>query len=157
MTNPSYNLSETIEAAKQTIATTREEVRAYIPAVMQRLAITFGLPVLAALLVATVGAMLLSEVLPSSTTSIIAFGVNIAIMVYGWRYLENRYKGTSAYIVYTRYSRTRRDLEKLLKKSPEGSDVSAADVEKQREGVIKAADAFMLAMNDMGAQPTTTS
>ena len=50
MTNPSYNLSETIEAAKQTIATTREEVRAYIPAVMQRLAITFGLPVLAALL-----------------------------------------------------------------------------------------------------------
>ena len=154
MTNP-HNLTETIEAAQHTITTTRDEVRTFIPALVRRLMLTFGPPLLVALLVSTIGAMLLSRVLPSSTTSIIAFGVNIAIMVYGWRFLERRYKGTSAFIVYTRYSRIRRDLEAMIKKTPNGSDISEGKIEEQRAGVVKSADAFIQVMYEMGAQPTS--
>jgi uncharacterized protein YacL len=148
------SLQAAIARANETIAHTRDDVRVYLPALMQRLGITFGVPIVAAMLVGTIGAMLLSQVIPSSTTSIIALGINIAIMVFGWRYLERRYKGTSAFIVYTRYSRTRRDLENMLKKSPEGSDTSAAQIELQRESVAKASGAFVHAMQEMGAQPT---
>ncbi|QPC83594.1 hypothetical protein G4Y79_04210 [Phototrophicus methaneseepsis] len=152
----SSNLDVVVRRAKKTIERTRDEVRAYLPSLVQRLGLTFGVPILVAFFVATIGAMIVSQFIPSSTTSILAFGLNIAIMVFGWRYLEGRYRGTSAFIVYTRYSRTRRDLEKMIEKTPAGSDTSAEQIETQREGVVKAADAFLQAMQEMGAQPTST-
>ena len=155
MTNPPYGINEAYEAAERTIATTRDEVRRYIPEVVRRMMMTFGAPLLVAVLVATIGAMLLARVLPSPTVSLIAFVVNVGVMFYGWRYFEQRLHGTSAFVVYTRYSRLRRDLETLLKQAPEGADVSAADIEEQRELVVEAADAFIDVMQDMGAQPTS--
>jgi|GEM_PF-1452489 len=144
------DLNAAREAARTTIARTREQVRAYIPALTRRLGIVYGLPLLAAFIVSTLGAILLSQFIPSSTASIIAFGINIAILVNGWRWAERRYRATSVFILYTRYSRARRDLERAIKQT---KDTSADALDRQRADLQAETESFTAAMRDLGDQP----
>jgi len=121
-----------------------EQVRAYLPDLLMRLAQAVGLPLFAALLLATVGGVLLARVLPSSTTTILLTALNIVVLYQGWRWFERRLKAVSLFIVYSAYSKERRTLHALLK-----SDSPQAQA--QWQVCQQAAQAFMEAMRQAQA------
>jgi hypothetical protein len=127
-----------------------QRVRAYLPDLLMRLAQTMGLPLFAALLLATAGGVLLARVLPSSTTTILLTGLNIVIIYQGWRWFERRLKAVSLFIVYSAYSKERRALLALL-----SNQASAEDSQAQWRTCQEAAQAFIEAMQQAGAKIIT--
>ncbi|MCS6836293.1 MAG: hypothetical protein NZ750_09780 [Anaerolineae bacterium] len=124
-----------------------QRVRAYLPDLLMRLAQTVGLPLFAALLLATAGGVLLAQFIPSSTTTILLTGLNIVVIYQGWRWFERRLKAISLFIVYSAYSKERRALLALL-----SSKVGSADVQAQWRACQDTAQAFIDAMQQAGAK-----
>lgn len=127
-----------------------QEVRRYLPDLLMRLVKSLGIPLFAALIMATAGGVLIARVLPSSTTSIILLGINIVILYYGWQTLNKRYQTTALFLAYTQSSRDRRILRDLLAQStstPEGLQQASTSYQQS-------AQQFINAMRQAGAQAT---
>lgn len=146
-------LRNVIDLSRQRAERLREMLRPYLPALVQRLALTYGLPMLAAVLLATLGAVAISNVLPNSTTTLVVLGLNIAVLYFGWRFAERRYRGTGLFMLYSAYSRERRELEMLIRRAEKGL-LSEPDVlTMKRQMADDAARAFLDAMRAEGVQP----
>ena len=127
-----------------------QEVRRYLPDLLMRLVKSLGIPLFAALIMATAGGVLIARVLPSSTTSIILLGINIVILYYGWQTLNKRYQTTALFLAYTQSSRDRRILRDLLAQNtstPEGLQQASTSYQQS-------AQQFINAMRQAGAQAT---
>lgn len=126
----------------------REAVRAYVPGVVTRLLMTYFVPLILAVAAAAAASIILPNVLPASTVSIVSFGVALLCLVFGWRLLENRTKATSLFVLFTRISRARRDLEAALTQStPE------AKLTQQQQAFDAAVQSFMDAVHEQNVQP----
>jgi hypothetical protein len=98
-----------------------ERTRPYLPALVQRLALTYGLPMLVAVLISTLGSRLMLALLPElplSTATLITLAANLFVLIRGWQWLEKRYGGTKLFFLYIVVSRNRRELKRLLQQSP---------------------------------------
>jgi hypothetical protein len=98
-----------------------ERTRPYVPLLVQRLAITYGIPMFSALLIATIGSRLLLALLPEfpiSTATVLILAINLIVLVRGWAWLERRYEGTRLFFLYNVVSRNRRELKRLMAQSP---------------------------------------
>lgn len=98
-----------------------ERTRPFVPVLVQRLAITYGIPLFSALLIATIGGRLLLAALPEfplSTANILILVINLVVLVRGYAWLEQRYGGTKLFFLYNVVSRNRRELKRLIAQSP---------------------------------------
>jgi hypothetical protein len=133
------------------MAQIQERVGAYRPELLRRLLKTYGYPTLGVVLMGTLLAPLLLSVLtfiPGSTALIITFGANLAILVYGWRYMERTTRSTALFSLYVRYSSQRRRTRTLIK--DEASDDKLTDALHATESL---AQNFIEAARDAGIQP----
>lgn len=94
------------------IEETQAAMRRYVPGVVQRLALTYGGLLLLVMLVGTLIASTLARFIPPSTAALVAFGVNLWILVDLRPRIEQRLQATGLFVLYTRTSRARRELEK---------------------------------------------
>lgn len=134
----------------------REMLRPYLPGLLNRLALTYGLPALGAVLVAAIVSRVLDSLFPPSlTTSFTVFLVALAIIIFGWRYAERRWEGTSLFVLYTAYSRERRALERLAGSAANGEQVSTAEIDNRLEAARKAAEQFLEGAQKQGIAPVT--
>jgi hypothetical protein len=126
-----------------------ERTRPYLPALVQRLALTYGLPMLAAVLISTLGSRLLLALLPEfplSTATLLTLGANILVLVRGWQWLEKRFGGTKLFFLYIVVSRNRRELKRLLQQSP----LDSAAINKAMQQLSQAENDFVGAMGAVG-------
>lgn len=135
-----------VEKAQKQHDDTQARLRPYLIPLLQRLGITYGAPLLAALLVSTLGATLVSYVLPDSTTSLLALVVNVLVLFYGWRALERRTRATAAFALYAQATRERRTLAKLIAQTQAGDTLSHDALARQSQAYVAAAEAFMQTM-----------
>jgi hypothetical protein len=129
----------------------QERVAAYRPELLRRLLKSYGYPMLAVVLVGTLLAPLLLSVLtfiPNSTAMILTFGINLLILVYGWRYMERTTRATALFSLYVRYSSQRRRTETLI--DDEASDDDLTDALHATESL---AQSFIETARDAGIQP----
>ncbi|MCU0514596.1 MAG: hypothetical protein MUE40_18745 [Anaerolineae bacterium] len=91
-----------------------DDVQPALPVLIRRLALTYVPLMLVTVLIATVGGRLLNLVLPLSTATLLALCANVLVLVYGWRRAERRFLGTKLFVLYTAFSRERRELRRLL-------------------------------------------
>lgn len=98
---------------QKTIDTTYSAVRPYMPGLVQRLLVTYGVPIALTMLMAIFGGRLLVAITRDvGTANMTALLLNIVILMVAWRFLERRTQATGLFVQYTRYSRQRRDLQK---------------------------------------------
>lgn len=132
---------------------TETDVKPYVSGIFPRLALNYGLLLFVAVLVSTIAVPTLGLWIPQSTATVLGFSINFLTLFFGWRFFENRNKATSLYILYSSYSRQRRDLEALMKqaeaKSLANTDALYTSVDKFEE----AAQAFLSAAMEAGVQP----
>jgi hypothetical protein len=121
----------TPQTARQRMNDIQAAQRPYIPALLRRLALTYGLPLGAALLLATVGAVLLSSVIPSSTATAVVFALNVALFYYGWNALEKRTRATALFTLYVAGTRERRTLERLIRAAEAQRQPATASLAEQ--------------------------
>jgi len=103
------------------LAESYERTRPYLPTLVQRLALTYGLPMLVAVLISTLGSRLLLTLLPElplSTATLLTLAVNIFVLVRGWQWLEKRFGATKLFFLYIVVSRNRREIKRLMQQSP---------------------------------------
>src|SRR5215213_7155260 len=110
MVNPLHHAQKSHESIEN-------QVKPYVSGLFPRLALNYGLLIIIAFLVSVLVVPTLALWIPQSTASVLGFSFNLLLFVFGWRSLEQRNKATSLYILYTRYSRQRRDLEALMKEA----------------------------------------
>lgn len=113
-------MADPLQHAKLSDAQLYPEVRAYMPSLLPRIAFNYMTLMMIAVLVSVVLVRVLENYIWESTANTIAFGINLALLVYGWRWLERRNQATSLFIIYTRYSRHRRELLKALEQATSG-------------------------------------
>lgn len=99
--------------------------RPYVSTLLQKMAFTYALPLGAALLLATVGALLLAQFIPSSTATAIVFALNVGVFYYGWNAMEKRTKATALFALYVAGSRERRTLRAMIGRA--SNDTSARE------------------------------
>ena len=107
--------------AQTRLAESYERTRPYLPTLVQRLFLTYGLPMLIAVMISTLGSRLLLALLPElplSTATLLTLFANILVLIRGWQWLEKRYGGTKLFYLYIVLSRNRRELKRLLQQSP---------------------------------------
>lgn len=98
-----------------------KRTRPYVPVLVQRLALTYGLPMLVAVLISTLGSRLLLALLPElplSTATLLTLAVNILVLLRGWQWLEKRFGATKLFFLYIVVSRNRREIKRLMQQSP---------------------------------------
>lgn len=135
--------------AEKRLAAVQPSIRAYVPAIVRNMALTY-LPAFTVLVVVSaVLPRLLLNFLPDSTSAIITWGANLMILLYGLRYLEKRYRGTTLFTLYTQYSKQRRTLEKALAESQDAELLSAS-----LQSLETAVDQLMKTLQEAGARPS---
>lgn len=117
--------------------------RPHLPSLTQRLAQTYLLPLGAALLLATVGAVLLAQVIPSSTATAVVFALNVGVFYYGWNYMEKRTNATALFSLYVAGTRERRSLARLIAAAQAGDSAARAELPAQVQRYEAAAQAFI--------------
>ncbi len=93
-----------------------DRTRPYLAPLLQRLALTYGLPMGAAVIIAILVKPILASVLPvipDSTATILVLALNMFVLVRGWGWMETRYGGTKLFVLYNLVSRARRDFKRL--------------------------------------------
>jgi hypothetical protein len=116
-----------------------KEVQPYVAGVFPRLAFNFGLVLTVALIVSTIAVPSLAQFIPQSTATTLGFCTNFLILFFGLRALENRNHATALFVLYSKYSRQRRDLEALMKQGNQDVDSSLGALEEIAQSFIKAA------------------
>jgi hypothetical protein len=117
-------------------------VREHVPSLIQRIGWTYLPPIFAVLLINAFGWQILANVIPASTASLLVIIANVAVLVYGWRYLEKRYGGMSRYMQFLYFTKERRELRRLVKEDE--SDIPALTLQTLK--MEQAADEFIRAM-----------
>lgn len=130
-----------------------DSIRGYLPALGNRLMLTYLLPLTLGLIAGVVVLLLANQALPQSTASILSFGANLLILGFGWRILEKHTGATSLFVSYTAASSARRRLRKLLTQAQSGEDVPAEALTDQLNTFEAAAQAFMDNMRHQGIIP----
>lgn len=98
---------------QKVIDNTYHDVRQYFPGLLQRLLITYIVPIVLAMVFTIIGGQLLIAFTgDAGSANMTAFLVNVIILMTVWRFLERRTQATGLFVQYTRYSRQRRDLKK---------------------------------------------
>ncbi|XWX02970.1 hypothetical protein VZO05_10690 [Aggregatilineales bacterium SYSU G02658] len=133
----------TPDTAQQHMDDIQSRQRSHLPALAQRLAQTYLLPLGAALLLATVGAALLAQLIPSSTTTAVVFALNVGVFYYGWNYMEQRTHATALFSLYVAGTRERRALARLIAAARAGDEAARAQLADQAARYDAAAQAFI--------------
>lgn len=126
-----------------------ERTRPYLPSLVQRVALTYGLPMLVAVMISTLGSRLLLALLPQlplSTATLLTLGANILVLVRGWQWMEKRFLGTKLFFLYIVVSRNRRDVKRLLQQTP----LDFAAINKAIQQLQQAENDFVGAMGSVG-------
>lgn len=115
-------MANPIEHAKTTSERVHNAVQPYMPETFYRIGSNYSLLLITVVAVNMIGIPLVLRFLPLplSTANVMGFSVMLLILVYGWRFLENRNHATAIFVLYTRYSRQRRDLQDALKQAENG-------------------------------------
>lgn len=138
-----------MDATHVMIEETQAQMRRYVPGVVSRLALTYGGLLLLVTLVGALLANALAQIIPATTAAIIAFGINLWILIDLRARIEQRLHGTALFVLYVRASRARRDFEKAL-----ADDATLShDRQALREHYQIQATAFTAAAQDAGVQP----
>jgi len=105
-------VANSLQHAKNSLEATHAHVQPYMAELFSRLASNYLLLMGGVLIVNMIGIPLLLRVIiiPVSTANILGFAAMLLILVYGWRFLENRNRATALFVLYIRYSRQRREL-----------------------------------------------
>lgn len=139
---------EHIEQAQATINRLYDENRAYIPALIGQLFKTYAPPLVAVILMGTFGAPLFIEV-GGNAGNITALILNIFILLFGFRWTENRFKGTNLFVTYVAVGRTRRELQSAM----QADESTAAIIIEREKDFISISEGFVAAMQTIGANP----
>lgn len=128
--------------AEQTIAYQQQRLSPYIALVLKALVKTYGLPFFGAY-VANLLMNLLYLVIPEIFSGIlggwISLGAFLVVLVYGWRFAENRWHGRELFSVYAAIGKTRRLLETEIK----ADTPSDAVIQHTMSDYVKSADHFI--------------
>lgn len=133
----------TPDAAQQRMNAIQASQRPYLPTLAQRLAQTYLAPLAVALLLATAGAVLLAQVIPSSTATAIVFALNVGVFYYGWNYMERRTNATALFSLYVAGTRERRALAQLIAAAQAGDSAAQSQLAAQTQRYEAAAQAFI--------------
>jgi len=148
MTTAEQNLQRTKRAGEIAIEDHSNHISPYLPEILQRLLLVYGLPFTTVLLTSTIGGILLSSFIPISTTNILIFALNIFILVRGWRWAENRWKATALFVSYTRFSSARRTLRTAL-----NEDQSQPVIDDMIVTLNQSVEVFMGIVDAFNVQP----
>ena len=146
----SASMADAIGRATRLIDRTSDQVRGFLPTLAQRLALVYGLPILLAMLISSLGPLLIGDLLPQSTANLILLAINIFVLVQVWRRAEARWKSTGLFMLYTRYSRTRRLLRDMLERARAGSIDEPGALDLQCEQLTLDADRFVVTAQETG-------
>jgi hypothetical protein len=117
-------------------------VREHVPALLKRMGWTYLPPIFAVLLIHAFGWQLLANVIPASTSFILVIVADVAILMYGSRYLDKRYGGISRYVQWLYFTQERRELRRLVKQDESDLPVLTLQTLKMEQ----AADEFVSSM-----------
>jgi hypothetical protein len=129
------------------------QVKPYVAGIFPRLAFNYGLLMLLALLVSVIVVPSLAQWIPQSTASTIGFSANILLLFFGLRYLENRNHATSLFLLYTRYSRERRELEALIQQAQANTLTNSDSLYSSVDDLEEIARSFLTAATEAGIPP----
>lgn len=135
-----------IEKTQKRHDDTQARTRAYLAPLLQRLLVTYGVPLTAALFISTIGAMLISQILPDSTTSLLALVLNVLVIFYGWRAIERRTRATASFVLYTHTTRERRALARLLAQTKAGETLAHDALARQAQAYEDTVNTFIQSM-----------
>ncbi|MEM9951705.1 MAG: hypothetical protein AAF846_08905 [Chloroflexota bacterium] len=111
-------MANSIQHAENTKTRIHEQVQPYMADLFYRLAnnyvILFGAILLTNMILLPLLFQLLPDSFPSSTPQVLGFASVLLLLVFGWRFLENRNHATALFALYIRYSRQKRDLEENI-------------------------------------------
>jgi uncharacterized membrane protein len=124
-----------------------KEVQPYVAGIFPRLAFNFGLLVVLALIVSTIAVPSLAQFIPQSTATTLGFCTNFLLLFFGMRYLENRNHALALFVLYSKYSRERRDLEAFMQQGNQES------LESNLDALEELAQSFINAATEAGVQP----
>ena len=145
-------MANPIKHAKKTAENAHLQVQPYMASLFQRLGFNYAILIMIMVLINTVGVWLLLTFLPipQSTANVIGFSVNLIFLLYGWRFLEKRNRATSLFVLYTRYSRQRRDLTDNIKLAEDGALENTDDLYIQVDVLEEKATSFLEAVESEG-------
>lgn len=121
----------TPQIATQQMNDIQASQRPFLPVLMRKLALSYGIPLGVALLLATVGAVLLSQFIPTSTATALVFALNVGLFYYGWNFMEKRTQATALFATYSAGVRERRTLGKLIQQAEQGNSSARDDLAVQ--------------------------
>lgn len=119
------------ESLEDFIEQMQNEIRRYVPGVMSRLALTYGGLLVLVLIIGTVLANFLAQFIPVSTATLIAFALNLWLLVEARQRIDNRLHSTGLFVLYTRSNRERRALQRLQRLQRQDT-VNELDEQRQR-------------------------
>ena len=137
---------ETVKRAHENIV---NQVTPYVAGIFPRLASNYGLVIVLALLVSTIAVPSLAQFIPQSTATTLGFCANFLLLFFGLRYLESRNPATALFMLYSQYSRQRRDLEAMMKQG----NSSGESLENSLAALEAIAQSFIKAASEAGIQP----
>ena len=146
-------MANAVQHAQKSEAHTYDQVRVYLPGLLPRLAFNYAVLFAIIFIVGLVVVPLLRQVIFESTAIIAGFAANVLILVYGLRWLEQRNPATTLFVLYTRFSRQRRDLRKLLKLAETATPPADQELYTRVDLMEEAARQFIAAANDQGLKP----
>lgn len=141
-------LQQSIQQAQATIDRLYDETRVYIPALMGQLAKTYAPPLIAIFIVGTLGATFFIQ-LGGQSGNLTAMILNVLILVFGFRWTENRFRGTALFVAYITVTRTRRALQAAM----EADDAAPTIIDEHGDQFVMASEGFIKVMQALGAQP----
>ena len=140
---------ENTHQAQRILNSSHEDVRRYMPGVLPRLAMTYFIPIMFVLLVAIAITSRLSLFVPQAIAPVLGLVINLVILLGSWKVLDSRNKATGLFVLYTHYSRHRRDLEALLK----SDDADGEAIHAATELVAASAEFFINMAQESGVKP----
>jgi hypothetical protein len=146
-------MANAVQHAQNSEARTYDAVRVYMPGLLPRLAFNYAVLFALVFMVSLVGVPLLRQIIFESTSVIAGFAANVLILVYGSRWLEQRNPATTLFVLYTRFSRQRRDLRKLLQQVNTPAAPSDQDLYVKVDRMEEFARQFIAAAQDQGIKP----
>lgn len=147
-------MANPIQHAKTSAERVHEAVRPYMPETFYQLGINYGLLLISVVAVNMLGIPLILRFIPLtlSTANILGFSVMLLILVYGWRFLEKRNSATAIFVLYTRYSRERRNLQDILEQAENGVLEDENTIYTQVDILEETASNFLDAVEQQGVK-----
>jgi membrane protein implicated in regulation of membrane protease activity len=136
------------QAAKQSDETIFQQVQPYMVAILPRISFNYLILTSSLVVLWFIGLQLLAQILPFSTANVIMFALSLIIFVRGWRFLENRNHATALFILYTRYSRQRREFRSII-----ATEIDEETLQTNLQWLKDSAQSFIDAATENGVEP----